>query len=232
MRPIHKSLLDPLREFCQIPGVTYTDNRLPREELKKSLLQEQGYLCAYCMSRITEESMSVEHWRPQKPKPENGTLSPEEQEENRKLSIDYKNMLAVCSGNEGKNPHEQHCDTRKGNKTLKYNPSDRSHHAKLQISYLFSSGKIESGDPEFCLQLGNDTGDEGILNLNYNLLRNNRLEVIKSINKALSRLKGSASKAVLLKMLNDWSMPDSSGKFKPYAGVAIYFLEKRIRKLP
>lgn len=232
MIPIYKSTSNPLQEVCKIPGITFDDNQIPKNSLKKSLLEEQGFLCAYCMSRINESNMKVEHWQPQHPTPSNGKLSPQEVEENRKLSIDYKNMLAVCKGNEGSPYKLQHCDTHKGNKTLKYNPSDTSHHMKLQISYLISSGKIESADAEFCSQLGKDAGEEGVLNLNCERLMNNRLQVIKSINEVLSHLEGSASKAVLQKMLNDWSTRDSAGKFKPYAGVAQYFLEKRIRKLP
>lgn len=39
------------------PGVDY--NATP--ELKSALLEEQGYLCAYCMRRISYENMKVEH---------------------------------------------------------------------------------------------------------------------------------------------------------------------------
>ncbi len=60
MIPIHKNRENPLLEFVKIPGVTFDDNRLPRKELKESLLKEQHYLCVYCMSRIHEDAMKIE----------------------------------------------------------------------------------------------------------------------------------------------------------------------------
>ncbi|QSV71285.1 MAG: TIGR02646 family protein [Aphanizomenon flos-aquae KM1D3_PB] len=56
--------------------------------LKKALLTEQGYICCYCMRRISEDNMEIEHWQPQSKYPE--------------LQINYKNLLASCSGNRGK----------------------------------------------------------------------------------------------------------------------------------
>ena len=34
---------------------------LVKEAIRKALLKEQGYLCAYCMSRI-EGEVKIEHW--------------------------------------------------------------------------------------------------------------------------------------------------------------------------
>ena len=78
-------------------GFIDTDNRL-----KKSLLSEQGHVCAYCMQRINLKKSSgkpkieVEHILSQKDKS--------------KKDLDYKNMLAVCNGNLG---GEEHCDKSK-----------------------------------------------------------------------------------------------------------------------
>jgi uncharacterized protein (TIGR02646 family) len=33
------------------------------DELQIALLEEQGYLCCYCLSRITQKTMKVEHWQ-------------------------------------------------------------------------------------------------------------------------------------------------------------------------
>lgn len=230
MLPIHKSPENPLENFVRIPGVTYDDNRLPKQELKASLLKEQGYLCAYCMSRISKETMKVEHWWPQKSDTEGKKLSAEEKEKERLLSIDYKNMLAVCTGNEGHPKKEQHCDTQKGNKHILYNPSNPQDHNRLKIYYL-RSGEIASEDAAFCAQLGKKEGEKaGVLNLNCPKLINNRAAIIDAILKALQDLPQKASKGKISAILKNWNKPDSSGKLKEYAGVAIYFLTKRLKK--
>ncbi|MFN4795406.1 MAG: TIGR02646 family protein, partial [Pseudanabaena sp.] len=41
------------------------ENYPKKDDLRKSLLEEQGYICCYCMSRITSEQMKIEHWKPQ-----------------------------------------------------------------------------------------------------------------------------------------------------------------------
>ncbi len=220
MLPIHKNQENPLLEFAKIPGVTYDDNRLPKRELKESLLKEQGYLCAYCMSRIGENSMKVEHWAPQNPDTDEGELSSEEKEKRRLLSIDYKNMLAVCKGDERSRPQEQHCDTKKGNETILYNPSNPNDYNKLKIRYLHS-GRIESSDEEFNKEIENK------LNLNCQKLISNRANIIQKIFQSLNMLKNNASSRRIDSILKNWNSQDSNGKLKEYAGVAIYFLTKR-----
>lgn len=230
MLPIHKKNVDPLCDFKRIPDVTFSDNRLPKKELKQSLLDEQGHLCAYCMSRITNDNMSVEHWKPQHPKPISGELTKEQKEQNRLLSLNYANMLAVCDGNEGESKNKQHCDTRKGNMSLKYNPSQKEHHPLLKIRYVRSSGKIESEDSIFCAELGDmEKGTEGILNLNCEKLCNNRKEVIRIVQNELSQLSPNAVKAKVYALLEKWNTPSSDSKLREYAGVAVYFLEKRMK---
>jgi hypothetical protein len=66
------------------------DNPKPFTELRKQLIAEQGFICAYCGQRIPDEpenavgeqSMSVEHYIPQR-----GTHS------NASLALDYGNLL-------------------------------------------------------------------------------------------------------------------------------------------
>lgn len=37
------------------------DNLQEKQRLKQDLLEEQGYLCCYCMGRIDIDSMKIEH---------------------------------------------------------------------------------------------------------------------------------------------------------------------------
>lgn len=215
MLPIHKNTADPLREYRSTPNTNY-DN-CPKEPLKSSLLQEQKFLCAYCMSRITEHTMSIEHWKCRS--------------QYSNLELSYQNLLAVCDGNEGNPPCKQHCDTRKGDSDLMYNPANKDHHARLKIRYLKTSGKIESDDTVFCSELGGtEKGSEGILNLNHQQLMNNRRAVIERVEREMSKLPPEAKKAQIRLLLATWKMADPQGMLPEYAGAAIYFLEKRLAR--
>ncbi|MFT4302811.1 MAG: hypothetical protein QM579_13795 [Desulfovibrio sp.] len=215
MLPIHKNPEDPLRKHRSTPNTNY-DN-CPKDLLKNSLLQEQNFLCAYCMSRITEHTMSIEHWKCRSQHPN--------------LELSYQNLLAVCDGNEGNPPCKQHCDTRKGDSDLMYNPANKDHHERLKIRYLRNTGKIESADKAFCIELGDtEKGSEGILNLNHQQIMNNRRAVIASVERAMNKLPHDAKKAQIRALLNAWNSVDAQGMLPEYAGVAIYFLKKRLER--
>ena len=67
-----------------------------KSDIRKRLLEDQGYLCAYCMRRIYDESsvdggvppMKIEHWFP-------------ESQCSEFQKLDFRNMLGVCMGNAG-----------------------------------------------------------------------------------------------------------------------------------
>ncbi|MBR6835780.1 MAG: hypothetical protein IKM72_07225 [Oscillospiraceae bacterium] len=85
-----------------------------------SLVREQGGLCAYCMCRIPERkgmpSCTIEHIVPQS-----------ECKNNPEKAIDYRNMLAVCSGNRNATSDaDKTCDARRKNQKLNLNPLDKS----------------------------------------------------------------------------------------------------------
>lgn len=71
-----------------------------RQELKRELLREQKYLCAYCCCKIDMEKSHNEHIEPRHPK--NGVSN---------KSLDYQNLVASCYGFQG----EKTCGSRKGN---------------------------------------------------------------------------------------------------------------------
>lgn len=53
-----------LTEYRNQPGATYEGYR-EKDALRDALLEEQGYICAYCMRRISKEKMKIEHWKAQ-----------------------------------------------------------------------------------------------------------------------------------------------------------------------
>ena len=63
----------------------YYDGYKDKDDIRKNLLEEQGYLCAYCMRRIDKKRMKIEHWYPEE------HLTDIE-------CLNYQNMLGVCLG--------------------------------------------------------------------------------------------------------------------------------------
>jgi uncharacterized protein (TIGR02646 family) len=189
------------------------DNYSKKDDLRDSLVQEQGYICCYCMQRISPnaEKMKIEHRQAQKKYP--------------KLQLDYQNILASCKGNDGGAKHlPRHCDTSKGEKEITINPADKSKNCETLIKYK-SNGRIYSDDPIIDREL-ND-----ILNLNTYKLVHYRKEIIDQVKQELINIKGKKEK---------WSYSDiktniqkyeskKNGKYSPFCQIVIYFLKKRIR---
>ncbi len=101
-----------------------------KQAIRDQLVAEQGYLCAYCMSRIEphESSMKVEHWHSRKKYPAQ--------------QLTYANLLGCCYGNEGLPDYHAHCDTKKRKVDLLFSPAEPSHHQRLKIHYKsVASGK-------------------------------------------------------------------------------------------
>lgn len=200
-----------IQHRCQ-DNATY-DN-LPTEaknELRHQLLIEQGYLCAYCMQRITTENSKIEHWHCQ-------SAYPEEQ-------LDYQNLLAVCQGNQGQAETVQHCDTKKGNTDFKCHPAKLEHQHWLKTLKYLGDGRIESEELLLNQQL------ETILNLNMSRLMANRKNIAMAVKKMLNSEKGSRTQQQIQHFLNIWQRKNAEGKYNEYCGVAIYYLEKKLKAL-
>lgn len=192
---------------------SYSDyDNMPRktkEDLKRSLLQEQGYLCCYCMGRIDFKNMRLEHWQCQS--------------RFRDKQLDYNNLMAACWGNDGELPENRHCDVRKGDADLIYNPSDIGHQSRLGIRYL-ADGIIQAQDSIFNAQL------ESVLNLNYGILKANRKKAYEGAIEVLQKVSGRASKDSLQRKMQRLRNRDNEGKFTPYLDVALYFLNKKLER--
>lgn len=185
-----------------------------KQSVKESLLKEQGYLCAYCMSRIDENNTKIEHFIPQSI--------------NNNLELDYLNMLAVCKGGEGNPPNKQHCDTRKGDTCIKYNPSRKEDDMMMKIKYLIKDGSIFSDDMDFNTQL-ND-----ILNLNLPFLKNNRKAAIDGYICAFNKEsdgKHISDMNVMHKKINKISDSGKDGRKKEYLGIILYWLYKKLKRM-
>ena len=111
-----------LKEYRSQPNATYEDFR-DKDDIREALLKEQGYLCAYCMSRISKDKMKIEHWISQK----------SEEGDGEEKALDFHNMLGVCTGYMSSPYEDQTCDTHRGNIKLEVDP--RSQESVAQIAY-------------------------------------------------------------------------------------------------
>lgn len=206
----------------------YFDNLPPiaKDDLKRSLLSEQGYICCYCMKRIPEKvkkdgvdsyDMKVEHFKCQDSFSE--------------LQLSYSNLLGACTGNEGKPKKLQTCDTKKGNSTkLTINLIAKFPNCETLFKYN-AEGEISSinGDAAIDKQLNE------ILNLNMQSLKDARSEVFLEVQEKIKieskRFKND--KAGFVRHLeierNNW-LNRSDNKYRPYCMVAIYYLTKKVNQ--
>ncbi len=116
------------------PGFKY--EAIP--ELRESLLEEQGYICAYCMCRIGESNSKIEHIK---------SKSPEKFPE---LSLSYSNMIICCMGGEG-SKGEKHCDTSKEDKDISFDLFTDVFFET--ISYGSKSGEIKSSNATYSQEI-------------------------------------------------------------------------------
>lgn len=209
MRKIEKKA-EP-KEWTQhrlTPGVGY--QAIP--ELRDSLLQEQGYICAYCMRRIpttdgnSNETSRIEH-----------ILSRKKHDD---LKLDYQNMAVCCPG---AIDNHFHCDKLKGENDITFSLHDDSFIST--ISYKTKDGKIESSNAKFHSEIDN------LLNLNHLLLKKNRQQALSGIIKSLSKKNGIWKKSEIQKHLTNWNEKDKNGHLKPYCGIITWYLNKRISRL-
>ena len=192
----------------------YYDGYPEKDDVRNQLLDEQGFLCAYCMRRIDKENMKIEHWYPE------DRLTESEQ-------LDYSNMLGVCRGHiDGTKGSDDTCDTHKGNALICVNPTCKATLDK--IKYRSSTGEIYSDDQNIQKDL-NET-----LNLNSakHLLKLNRKATLDSAIEEMSRLQnqGNWSRSFMESMLAKYQGKNSEGKKKEYAGIIVWYLQNKLAR--
>ena len=187
------------------------DNFQDKDLLRQALVAEQRELCCYCMGRIrpSGQSMKIEHWLCQ-------AYYPDEQ-------LNYRNLLGACLGGEGQPAHKQHCDTRKGDLELRWNPADPTHQIESRVRYEMD-GSIRGDETLFDDQLNE------VLNLNLPLLRQERKSLLDAVlgwwKHEKARLGGHVSVDRLIRKRNRYLAGD--GQLGPYCQVAVWWLNRRI----
>lgn len=215
MRQIVKGAEPPsLTAHRLTPDCDY-DNYNDMDSLRHALVTEQRGICCYCMGRIRNgpTTMKVEHWRCQ-------SRHPPEQ-------LVYRNLLGACRGGEGAPPVQQHCDTRKGDQDLQWNPADPGHHIETRLRYE-ADGSIRSDEIDFDQQL------ETVLNLNLPLLKNNRKGVLDAVlqwwQHEKSRIRGPVPRPAFERERT--RRTDGAEDLEPFSQVAVWWLNQRLARMP
>ena len=188
-------------------------NYEPKDELRTTLVAEQRGLCCYCMCRIrpTREAMKIEHWQSQACY--------------RSEQLRYENLLGACLGGQNRPRAEQHCDTRKENQDLKWNPANPEHQIEKRIRFGMD-GSIRAHDPEF-----NDQLDE-VLGLNLPRLKRNRESHITAIAKWWEReatRRDRASRDRLVRRKRSEYI-EGEEELQEYCQVVVHWLDKKLAK--
>lgn len=189
------------------------ENYAAKDDLRVTLVGEQRGLCCYCMGRIWsgQDTMKIEHWHCQ-------SGYPGEQ-------LNYRNLLGACLGGQGQPAHLQHCDTRKGNQDLRWNPADPAHHIERRIRYELD-GSIRSEDPEFDAQL------DQVLNLNLAVHKNNRKAIFEAFVKwwrgEKNRIHGPVPRQRIERERERHAA--GTGHLAPYCQVTVWLLDQRLPK--
>lgn len=190
------------------------DNYSKKDDLRLALLQEQGYLCCYCMRRIqapVESKMKIEHFKAYSIF--NGTNGYPD------LTLDYTNLFASCKGSEDIEDKMYHCDKTKGNSDCPICPTNKM---DMETIRFYSDGSIKYTDDKTL-----NEKIEGVLNLNRKHLIEDRKRIWKA---AEDYIKKKNTKADINRLLNKYAKP-IDGKLEPFCQVSVYYLSKKLRAL-
>lgn len=212
MRAITKGVEPPSLTAHRHTAHSDYDNYADKDALRHALVTEQRGLCCYCMGRIHNgpDRMKIEHWRCQ-------SRHPEEQ-------LNYRNLLGACLGGHGQPRHLQHCDTRKGDRDLRWNPAEPAHHIETRLRYEVD-GSIRSDEAEFDRELNE------VLNLNLPRLKNNRKGVLDAVLDwwRQEKREGPVPRTRFERERN--RRVEGNGELEPFCQVAAWWLEQRLARM-
>lgn len=196
-----------LVEYKQCHNARFDEmDKSVKDDLRKSLFDEQGSICAYCMSRLHWDNSKIEHYHARTPDNE----------------LDYHNLLAVCPGNPG-DYKNQTCDTHKGNLAISIDPQ------KIEDinTIYYINGEIHSHTPEFDKDLCQTLN----LNSENGFLIHNRRMALKSFTDFLARQcpNDPKSKKAFFERQKKRLLTDQPRL--PYVGVILYYIDKKLRSL-
>ena len=203
---------------------------LPKSEIRDALLEEQHYICAYCMKRIRNSDgfemvhMTIEHFVP---------LS-----KDKERALDYNNYLGVCMGGkdvDGPSDRLLCCDASKGNEEgLTVNPLDES---MMEYIAYKSDGTI------YCLETAGDLTEQINDDLNKVLLLNGKLGqdtatgLVKGRRDAYLQARGIYERLAKKDRLTSAQISkkireiEQMEKYPEFVGTILFFLKRKYKQL-
>lgn len=196
-----------------------TDNSVLEAKVRTALLEDQGYLCCYCMRRLDPERtvVRIEHH--------------EAQSSNPRRQLDWTNLLAACSGASMQRtrtkhkavpkvpPERQICDRRKGNERISINPLTES----VDALRYGANGHLAHPDPD----MQNDLEER--LNLNVDFLVEARLSAVDALIDHVTKKLGP-NRTWTAEALRRYLVARKGGRYPAYFGVIERRLERWIAK--
>lgn len=200
-------------------------SNLHKNELRDSLLEEQGYICCYCMRRIPKKLNEKEiksHF------PDCKIEHVKCQSENPDLELNYNNLVMACNGNHGFPRKIQTCDTFKGERDLSFSPADTNKNVENVIKFK-ANGEIFSDDETVNRELNE------VLNLNTKNLKDIREVFYKDIQGRIilegKRRKGKDIQKKFYEREKQNLLALKDEKFDPYCMVGVYLINKKLKKI-
>ena len=199
-----------------------------RDEVLGSLLEEQSFLCAYCMQKINIKTATIEHII--------GQNYIDNETNGRDYQIDYDNLLAVCNGKSCK--EELHCDKSRANyqklRPLFANPLKKQIIGNIKFTnsgvvyYKQYQSKEEIKDFKDHMKCSEDNNIQYdisyVLNLNCDNLKLQRKVVINALKKIT---KNWSNKDKIKKLLDEYQ--SGNRQCTKFYGLIIYILSKKLR---
>lgn len=193
----------------------YYDGFAEKDEIREHLLEEQGYLCGYCMRRIkTIHDVTIEHYILQ------STIDNE-------TALNYGQMLGVCKLNRECSYRNQTCDAHRRNKSLTVNPWNKE--SISLIKYNQGTGEIYSDNE----QINEDLTVTLNLNCKDARLAQNRKAALSSLKEKLLKNKnqGAWSENLLRKYISMYSNKDDKGYYHEYVGILLWYLNRKLNAI-
>ncbi|MDR2344556.1 MAG: TIGR02646 family protein [Planctomycetaceae bacterium] len=188
-----KEFIDWKSNWETPPDWTTFDGKPIKQLVKRTLLEEQGYICCFCENRVMMDHGHIAHLLDRKQHPE--------------LVLEYGNILYSCPENPKKEP--QTCGHAQKNQTLPISPLDED--CENHFIYNGETGEILPRKNSNKFNEANET--IRILNLNGSkVLREKRLAIYQETKNNKSELTSNEFEIWLNHILNR----NTENKFIPF----------------
>lgn len=206
-----------------------------KNDLRLTLARQQGYLCAFCMARLTLEEDAAGNITKHKTKIAHLTsqaapagATEVERERRRRLAVDQRNLVLAC---EGKNKPYRHCDDIQEQRDVTIN-FENAGFMTANFQY-HKNGLLVTPSATVREQIGAEREADdvaSVLNLNNPVLCRLRREAVESVAYALS-MRGDYDTETLTAKLEKYKQPHpETGCLEAYCECFVHFLTKKIER--